>query len=92
MNLSVKQKQTQGQENRLVVAKGKRVEGGLDWKFTIRCKLLYGQWVNKILLYSTGNCIQYTIINHNSIKKNYYIFKIINVNYLVFRLHSDLIS
>ena len=32
-----------------------------------RCKLLYtGRINNKVLLYSTGNCIiQYLIINHN---------------------------
>ena len=39
----------------------------MDWEFgTSRCKLLYTEWVNnKVLLYSTGNCIQYPVINHN---------------------------
>ena len=50
-----------------MVAKGK--EGGreLDWKFGIsRCKLVRGEWMNnKVLLYSTGNYIQYSMINHN---------------------------
>ena len=27
-----------------------------------RCKLLYREWINKVLLYSTGNYIQYFII------------------------------
>ena len=38
-----------------------------DWEFGIsRYKLLYIGWINhKVLLYSTGNCIQYTVINHN---------------------------
>ena len=40
--------------------------GGVDWEFGIsRCKLLYIQWINKVLLYSTGNYIQYPAINHN---------------------------
>ena len=39
----------------------------MDWDFGIRrCKLLYTGWINnKILLYSTGNYIQYLVINHN---------------------------
>ena len=32
---------------------------------TTRCKLLYMEWINKGLLYSTENYIQYLIINHN---------------------------
>ena len=41
--------------------------GGKDWEFGIsRCKLLYIGWINsKVLLYSTGNYIQYPVINHN---------------------------
>ena len=35
-----------------------------------RCKLLYREWIdNKVLLYSTGNGIQYPVINHNGIQK-----------------------
>ena len=54
-------------ENRLVVAKGERDEGGIDWEFGIsRYKLLYIEWINnKVLLYSTENYIQYPVINHN---------------------------
>ena len=44
-------------ENRLVVATG---EFGIS-----RGKLLYIGWISKILLYSTGNYIQYPTINHN---------------------------
>ena len=42
-------------------------EGGMDWEFGIsRCKLLYIGWINKkVLLYSTGDDIQYPVINHN---------------------------
>ena len=66
MNLSVKQKQTH-RENRLLVFKGKESQGGIDSEFEIsRCKLLYIVWVNnKALPYSTGNYIQYPLINHN---------------------------
>ena len=41
--------------------------GREDWEFGVsRCKLLHIGWVNnKILLYSTGNYIQYLLINHN---------------------------
>ena len=37
------------------------------WGFGIsRCKLLYRGWINdKFLLCSTGNYIQYPVINHN---------------------------
>ena len=50
-----------------MVAKGKgeqRRVGLVVW--TSRCKLLYIGWINnKVLLYNTGNCIQYLVINHN---------------------------
>ena len=54
-------------ENRLVLAKEEEGGGGKDWEFGIsRCKLLYRGWIsNKVLLYSTGNYIQYPVINHN---------------------------
>ena len=37
---------------------------GMEWEFeNSRCKLLYIAWINnKILLYSTGNYIQYPVI------------------------------
>ena len=40
---------------------------GIDWEFGVsRCKLLYIGWINnKVLLYSTGNYIQYLVINQN---------------------------
>ena len=41
----------------------------MDWEFGIsRFKLIYilTEWINnKVLLYSTGNYIQYPVINHN---------------------------
>ena len=66
-------------ENRLVVANGGR---GMDWEFGIgRCKLLYIGWINnKILLYSTGNYIQYPGINHNG-KECIYMYNWITLLY-----------
>ena len=64
MNLSAKQNRLTDTENRLWFQWGGR---GMDWEFGIsRCKLLYIGWINyKVLLYSTGNYIQYPVINHN---------------------------
>ena len=52
---------------RLVVAKEEGSGRGMDWEFgIIRYKLLSIGWINyKVLLYSTGNYIQYPVINHN---------------------------
>ena len=46
-------------------------EGGMEWEFGVsRCKLLYIELINnKVLLYSTGNYIQYPLINYN-VKEN----------------------
>ena len=68
MNLSMKQKQNHNVENRQVIAKGvggdgreKEQEVGIN-----RCKLLYIEQINnQVLLYSTGSCIQYPMINQN---------------------------
>ena len=69
MNLSTKQKQTHRHRNRLVVAKGegRGGGGGVDREFGIsRGKLLYIEWINnKVLLYTTGNYVQYPVIKHN---------------------------
>ena len=66
MYLSTKQKQTHRLREQTCgcqVGDG----GGMDWEYGIsRCKLLYTEWLNnKVLLYSTGNYIQYLMINHN---------------------------
>ena len=38
----------------------------MDWEFGIsRFKLVYIEWINKVLLCSTGNYIQYPVIKHN---------------------------
>ena len=65
MNLSTKEKQAH--RHREQTCGCQRVGKGLDWEFGIsRCKLLYIEWINhRVLLYSTGNYIQYPVINHN---------------------------
>ena len=54
-----------------MVAKGEAGWGGMDWVFgTSRCKILYIEWINnKVLLYSTGNCIQYPVKKNNNGKE-----------------------
>ena len=39
----------------------------MEWEFGVsRCQLLYIEWINNtVLLYSTGNYIQYPMIKHN---------------------------
>ena len=67
INLSMKRNRIMDIENRPVVAKGEEVGGGIEWEAGVsRCKLLHIGWINnKVLLYSTGNYIQYPVINHN---------------------------
>ena len=53
-------------ENTLVVAMGEGIRE-LNWEFEInRCKLVYIEQINsKVLLFNTGNYMQYLVINHN---------------------------
>ena len=63
MNISTKQKQTYRRREQTCGCQG----GRMDWEFGVsRCKLLDIEWINnKVLLYSTGNYIQYPLIKHN---------------------------
>ena len=65
MNLSTKQKQIHRYREQTCGCQCGR--GGMGWESGIsRCKLLHLEWINnKVLLYSTGNYIQYSVINHN---------------------------
>ena len=64
MNLPMKQKQTYRQSIDLWLTR--RVRGGIEWKSgASRCKLLYTGWINRVLMYSTENYIQYPVISHN---------------------------
>ena len=57
---------SQTQRTDLWLPRGRWAGEGYEWEFGVsRCKLLY-QWINnKVLLYNTGNYIQYPEINHN---------------------------
>ena len=47
-------------------ATGERVEGGREGEVGFsRCKLLYIEWINKVLLYSTESYILYPVIDHD---------------------------
>ena len=50
-----------------MVAKKERVRGGVEWEVGVRrYNLLYIEWIkDKVLLYRTGNYIQYPMISHN---------------------------
>ena len=61
-----------------MVAKGEGFGGGMEREVGVSgCKLVYMEWINnKVLLYSTGNYIQYPMTTHNGKeykKKNVYI-------------------
>ena len=70
IKLSMKQKQTHKEWGRRE----------MDWEFEVgRWKLLHLEWINKILLYSTGNYIQSPGINHNGkeyFKKNVCVYQV----------------
>ena len=67
MNLSTKQKQTHRHREQTCGCQGAGGGRGMEWEFGVgRCKLLHLEWIkDKVLMYSTGNYIQYPLINHN---------------------------
>ena len=67
MNLSTEQKWTQRHREETCGCQVGGGGGGKEWEFGISTsKLLYIGWKNnKVLLDSTGNYIQYPVINHN---------------------------
>ena len=80
INLSMKQKQSHGHREQTCGCQGGGVGGKMVWEVGVsRCKPLYTGWINnKVLLYSTGNCIQHPMIHHNGkeyfFKKRMYIY------------------
>ena len=86
MSLSTKQQHTYRQRTGLWLPRGRRGRGGIKWEFGVsRCKLLYIEWINnKVPLYSIGNYIQYSMINHNGKEYekeclNIYIYIFVNI-------------
>ena len=57
----------QTQRTLLWLPRRRKGRGEKDWEFGIsRCSLLYTERIsNKVLLYSTGNCIQHSVTIHN---------------------------
>ena len=77
MNLLQNRNRLMDIENRCGCQGGSRGREGTAWGFGIsRCKLLSIEWINnKFLLYSTGNYIQYPVINHEkNMKNNVYVY------------------
>ena len=66
-NEPIYEAETESQTERTDVIPGARGRGGTDWEFGIsKGKSVYIKWIdNKILLQSTGDYIQYLVINHN---------------------------
>ena len=64
---TTEQKQTQRYREQTYNAKGLGGGGGMDWELGIgSCKLVHIEWINnKVLLYSTGDYIQYPVKKHN---------------------------
>ena len=59
---------TMDTENTLVIAKGEGIRGGMERLAGVSTyKLLYTEWINKVLLYSTENYAQYSIIKMENI-------------------------
>ena len=64
----------------------------MDWEFGIsRCKPEYIGWIKQQgpTIYSTGNCIQYSVINHNRkyMEKNVYINIYVHVYICILESH-----
>ena len=64
---TTEQKQTHRHREQSCGCRGDGVGAGVDWEFGVSgCKLVCMRCVNsKVLLYSTGNCIQSPGIKHN---------------------------
>ena len=67
INISKKQKHIHKQREQFCGCIGGSHGGGMDGEFVVnRYKLLCTGWINnKVLLYSTGNYMQYPVTNHN---------------------------
>ena len=63
----MKQKETYRYREQTCGCQGEGGWGKDEWEVGVsKCKLLYTERINnKVLLYSTGNYIQYPMINHN---------------------------
>ena len=66
INTSTKQKRLTDVDKTCGCQGGRWGRGGKNWELGIsRCKLIYTEWINKVLSYSTENYSLYPGINHN---------------------------
>ena len=67
MNIPVNQKQTHRHRKQTCGCQGRGAceRDGVQEAGASRCKLVDKQWTDKVLLYSTGNQVQYPMINHS---------------------------
>ena len=67
MNLSTKEKQTHRHREQTCDCQRGGEGGGIDWEFGVsRDKLQHLEWLsNEVLLYSTGNYIQFLGIDYD---------------------------
>ena len=67
-------------------------EWGIDWEFGVsRYKLLHTEWINnKVLLYSTGNFIQYLVINRNGKEYKKSVYMCITEACISFRIKKEI--
>ena len=68
--MHMKQEQMPRHREQICGCQGEMGVGEKDWESGIsRCKLLYMEWINhRVLLYSTGNYIQYPVISQNEVE------------------------
>ena len=74
MNLSTKRKKTHRHREQTCGCQGGVVWGrnGLEvWNQQMQTIIYIEQTINKVLMYSTENSIQYTVINHNGKEYEY---------------------
>ena len=66
-SIAMKQKDSQTERADMWLPRRRGYGEGKEWEAGVsRCKLLYTDWIkNKVLLYSTGCYIQYSMTNHN---------------------------
>ena len=67
MNISMKQRETHRHTEQTWLPRRRGSGEGKEWEVGVsRCKLVYTDWINnRVLLYSTGCYIQYSMINHD---------------------------
>ena len=75
MNLSMNRNRFTDMENRLWLPRGGAWgKDGLGHVGVSIFKLLRIKWINKVLFYGTGNCIQCSVINYKGKELGFFLF------------------